>query len=114
MSEPEKKGDPDWVAVKAVPNETEAAILAGFLESEGIPARVVDRSFHLTPTVEDNDLSPIAVAVQRDRHAEAEALLASRESAFSAAEEDDEALLTDEGPARVGPEGPDRKPGGGR
>jgi hypothetical protein len=114
MSEPEKKDDQDWVAVKAVPNETEAALLAGFLDSEGIPARVVDRSFHMTPTVEDNELSPIAVAVRRDRLAEAEALLASRESGFPAAEADEEALLTDEGPAHVDPEGPEGKSGAGR
>ena len=80
MNKPEEKGEQDWVAVKGVPNETEAAILAGFLDSEGIPARVVDRSFHMTPTVEDNDLSPIAVAVPKDRLAEAEALLATRET----------------------------------
>lgn len=72
--------DENWVALQGVPNETEAAILAGFLESEGIPARVVDRSFHLTPMPEDEDLSPIAVAVPKDRVAEAEQLLASREA----------------------------------
>ena len=113
MSEPEKRDDQDWVAVKAVPNETEAALLAGFLDSGGIPARVVDRSFHMTPTVEDNDLSPIEVAVRRDRFDEAMALLASRESGFLAAEPDEEALLTDEGPAHVDPEDPDGKSGAG-
>lgn len=112
MSGPEKKDDLDWVAVMAVPNETEAALLAGFLDSEGIPARVVDRSFHMTPTVEDNELSPIAVAVPRDRLAEAEALLASRESEFPAAETNEEALLTDEGPIHD-PEGPKGKSGAG-
>ncbi|MFI5180566.1 MAG: hypothetical protein ACHQPI_04175 [Thermoanaerobaculia bacterium] len=114
MNEPEEKHDQGWVAVKGVPNETEAAILAGFLDSEGIPARVVDRSFHMTPTVEDNDLSPIAVAVPKDRLAEAEALLATRESGFPATRSDDEAVLTDEGPAHVESEGPERKPGSGR
>jgi hypothetical protein len=75
-----KEKDENWVALQGVPNETEGAILAGFLESEGIPARVVDRSFHLTPMPEDEDLSPIAVAVPKDRFAEAEQLLASREA----------------------------------
>lgn len=113
MSEPEKKDEQGWVAVREVPNETEAALLAGFLESEGIPARVVDRSFHMTPTVEDNELSPIAVAVRRDRVDEAVALLASRESGFPAAGADEEALLTDEGPAHVDPEEPGGKTGAG-
>ncbi len=113
MSDPEKRDDQDWVAVKAVPNETEAALLAGFLDSEGIPARVVDRSFHLAPTMEDNELSPIAVAVPRDRLAEAEAILASRESEFPAAGADEEALLTDDGPAHEDPESPKGKSGAG-
>ena len=114
MSGPDEGRDRNWVAVKEVPNETEAALLAGFLDSEGIPARVVDRSFHMTPTVEDNDLSPIAVAVPRERLADAEALLASRESDFPAARADEEALLTDEGPAHVDPPGRGEKPGGDR
>lgn len=113
MTEPEKKGELGWVAVKEVPNETEAALLAGFLENEGIPARVVDRSFHMTPTVENNELSPIAVAVPRDRLDEAEALLAGRESGFPEAEADEEALLTDEGPTHVDPEDPEGKSGAG-
>ena len=75
-----KEVEESWVALEGVANETEAALLAGFLQSEGIPARVVDRSFHLTPTPEDHDLSPIAVAVPKDRFAEAEQLLASREA----------------------------------
>ncbi len=113
MSGPEEKHDQDWAAVKGVPNETEAAILAGFLDSEGIPARVVDRSFHMTPLVEDNDLSPIAVAVPRERLAEAEALLAARESGFPEAGRNEETLLTDESPTPVDPEDPEGKSGSG-
>jgi len=85
----EKEKIESWVALEGVPNETEGALLAGFLESEGIPARVVDRSFHLTPTPEDKDLSPIAVAVPKDRFAEAEQLLASREAEGAAPEPGD-------------------------
>ena len=92
-----REKDENWVALESVPNETEAAILAGFLESEGIPARVVDRSFHLTPMPEDEDLSPIAVAVPKDRFAEAEQLLASREAGGTRPEPGD-----DDGPG--GPE----------
>jgi hypothetical protein len=114
MSGPEEKHDQGWVAVKAVSNETEAALLAGFLDSEGIPARVVDRSFHMTPTVEDNDLSPIAVAVPKERLAEAEALLAACEERFTAAAGGEESPGTGEGPARVDPDDPEGKSGGGR
>jgi len=34
--EKEEKKDEGWTAIESVANETEAAILAGFLESEGI------------------------------------------------------------------------------
>jgi hypothetical protein len=84
-----KERDESWVALEGVPNETEGALLAGFLESEGIPARVVDRSFHMTPMPEDEDLSPIVVAVPKDRRAEAEELLASREAEGTGPEADD-------------------------
>jgi len=76
----EKGEDESWVALEGVPNETEGALLAGFLQSEGIPARVIDRSFHMTPMPEDEDLSPIVVAVPEGRLVEAEELLASRET----------------------------------
>jgi len=87
--EKEEKKDEGWTAVETVANETEAAILAGFLESEGIPARVVDRSFHLTPTPEDSDLSPIAVAVPKDRLAEAIKVLGARETESPGPEADE-------------------------
>src|SRR5512139_3506205 len=85
----EEKKDEGWTAVETVANETEAALLAGFLESEGIPARVVDRSFHLTPTPEDSDLSPIAVAVPNDRLPEALQVLGARETESSGPEADE-------------------------
>ncbi len=112
MSEEEKK-DERWVAVEGVADGTEAALLAGFLQSEGIPARVVDRSFHLAPTPEDDELSPIAVAVPEDRLAEAEQLLDRREAEFSKAAEDTDAVLTDEGPAHVDPDAPSGDPKNG-
>ena len=111
MSVETKSGD--WVVVEGAGNEAEAALVAGFLESKGIPARVVDRSFHLAPTPEDEDLSPIGVAVPRERAAEAEQALARREADFAAAGGDAETVLTDEGPTRVDPDAPDEEPGSG-
>jgi hypothetical protein len=108
MTEGEETGN--WVVVEGVGSETEAALVAGFLESEGIPARVVDRSFHLTPTPEDDELSPIGVAVRAERLRDAEEALARREAEFAAAGTDAEAVLTDEGPAHVDPDAPDGDP----
>ena len=88
--------DDPWSTLTGAANESEAALLAGFLEAHGIEARVVDRSFHQTPTGNE-DLSPIAVTVPTGRLADAEAALAKREKAFGASPEGASTLLTDEG-----------------
>jgi hypothetical protein len=111
MSEPEKVER--WVAVETVANETEAALLAGYLQSEGIPAQVMDRSFHLTPMPEDDELSPIAVAVPADRVAEAEQLLARREAEFRPGEKDADGVLADEGPEPIDADASSEKPKSG-
>jgi hypothetical protein len=98
------KSEDHWVGVVPAANESEAALVAGFLESRGIPARVVDRSFHQTPT-ESEDLSPIEVGVPAARAEEARAELAKRERAFEKDPGSASDLQTDEGPRDVKPEG---------
>ncbi len=93
-----------WEGVAPAANESEAALIAGFLESRGIPARVVDRSFHQTPT-ENEDLSPIEVGVPAGRAEEARKELATRERAFAKDPGSPSDLQTDEGPRDVPPEG---------
>jgi hypothetical protein len=93
-----------WENVAPAANESEAALIAGFLQSRGIPARVVDRSFHQTPT-ESEDLSPIEVVVPAARADEARAELATREQAFAKDPGTPSDLQTDEGPRDVPPEG---------
>ena len=88
--------DDSWSTLAGAANGTEATLLAGFLEAHGIAARIVDRSFHQTPTTDD-DLTPIAVTVPTALLAEAEAVLARREKQFSASPEGEASLLTDEG-----------------
>jgi hypothetical protein len=86
-----------WEGVTSAANESEAALIAGFLESRGIPARVVDRSFHQTPT-ESEDLSGIEVGVPSARVAEAREELARREKAYDKAAPGSD-LITDEEPS---------------
>jgi hypothetical protein len=93
-----------WEGVAPAANETEAALVAGFLQSRGIPARVVDRSFHQTPT-ESEDLSPIEVAVPAAQADEARTALADRERAFAKDPGTPSDLQTDEGPRDVPPDG---------
>ena len=88
--------DDRWSALTGSANESEATLLAGFLEAHGISARVVDLSLHQTPTT-DEDLTPIVVAVPTARLADAEAALAKREKAFSGSPVGESSLLTDEG-----------------
>ncbi len=90
------EGSGSWSGVEAVANTSEAAIVVGFLQSHDIPARMVDRSFHQTPT-SDEDLTPIEVAVPTERLDDARAALAKRDQAFSATPDGE--VLTDEGPA---------------
>ena len=85
-----------WSALEGVANESEAALIVGFLQGHGIPARVFDRSFHQTPT-SGEDLSSIEVAVPETRLEEARQALALRESAFRASPEGSDTLLTDDG-----------------
>src|SRR5512140_836907 len=92
--------DDRWSTLTGAANESEATLLVGFLEAHGITARVVDRSFHQTPTTDD-ELTPIAVSVPTGRLAEAEAVLEKREKAFTASPEGESSLLTDQGLEQV-------------
>ncbi len=93
----------EWVALGEPANETEAAIVVGFLQAEEIPARVDDRSFHQTPTTDNEDLKEIFVLVPKSREAEARAILAAREAAFRNQPEGAETVLTDDGMAELDP-----------
>lgn len=94
--------DPEeWVSLGEPANESEAAIVAGFLVAEGIPARVDDRSFHQAPAPDNEDFKEIAILVPKSREDEARALIASRQKAFEAGAGGPESVLTDEGPAEI-------------
>ena len=91
-----------WSGVERVANEAEAALVVGFLRNHDIPARVLDKSFHQTPT-SGEDLSPIEIAVPSDRMDEARRILDSREAAYAASSRSDDTLMTDDGPAEIDP-----------
>lgn len=93
---PESHEEESWTGVEGAANPSEAALIVGFLQNHDIPARVVDRSFHQTPT-SDEDLTPIEVAVPANRVEEATRVLAERNRDFEASPEGSETVLTDEG-----------------
>ena len=101
--EPKEAPGPDWSAVAAVGTEAEATLIVGFLESCGIPARVLDKSFTQNPVPADEDLAAFEVAVPSDRLDEAASALEKRESDFASSTEGEATLMTDEGPAEIDP-----------
>jgi len=86
--------DLDWVSVAEVGEEEEAAIVAGFLKSQGIPAVVDSDKFHQTP-VNFGDLAPISVMVPDEYEHQALEVLASQTVAATA----DTEVEASEGPS---------------
>ncbi len=78
-----KQDEPDWVEVASVGQDDEAALIAGLLESEGIPSEVEGPS--MTPFPEDiGAFGSSRVMVPPDRAAEARDLIARRRLEFEA------------------------------
>jgi len=100
MAETDESADGgSWSGVERVANTSEAALVVGFLRNHDIPARVLDKSFHQTPT-SGEDLSPIEIAVPSDRVDDARQALEKREAVYAASSEGD-TVMTDDGPAEI-------------
>ncbi|HKC25998.1 MAG TPA: hypothetical protein VKF32_14725 [Thermoanaerobaculia bacterium] len=106
MAERDENAGGSWSGVERVANESEAALVVGFLKNHDIPARVLDKSFHQTPT-SGEDLSPIEIAVPTDRVEDARRALETREAAYAASPKGSDELMTDDGPAEIDPNAPD-------
>ena len=70
-----------WAQVETLGSESEAALVAGFLESRGIPARVESRFFRQEP-VTFGPMADVRLLVEEERVAEARGLLAERRARF--------------------------------
>jgi Putative prokaryotic signal transducing protein len=78
-----KQDDEEWVEVAGVGQDEEAELIAGLLESEGIPCEVEGPS--MTPFPEDiGAFGSSRVMVPPDRAEEARALIARRKQEFEA------------------------------
>jgi hypothetical protein len=72
-----RQDEPDWVEVASVGQDDEAVLIAGLLESEGIPSEVEGPS--MTPFPEDiGAFGSSRVMVPPDRAVEARELIARR------------------------------------
>jgi hypothetical protein len=89
-----------WTSVALVPDDVEADLIRGFLESEGIEAQIDNRKFHMEP-VNFGDLTGIRVMTRQEDSERARSLLAKRERDFDRMQDagDQSSILTDSGPA---------------
>jgi hypothetical protein len=86
--------------VAIVPDDVEADLIRGFLESEGIDAQIDNKKFHMEP-VNFGDLTGVRVLTHTEDAARARALLDKRERDFDRMQDagDGNSILTDSGPA---------------
>ncbi|HVR41620.1 MAG TPA: DUF2007 domain-containing protein, partial [Thermoanaerobaculia bacterium] len=89
-----------WVEIASSGSEDEASLLQGFLEAEGVPARIENVKFHMGPT-NFGAMGEIRIYVSSEDEPRALELLRKREEEYEQLDDDDETLVTDEGPADV-------------
>ena len=89
-----------WVEIASTGTADEATLLSGFLEAEGIPANVENVKFQMEP-INFGTMGDIRVYVPSEHEQRAMELLRSRDRQYEQLNDDDETLVTDEGPAIV-------------
>ncbi len=94
------EGGTTWVEIASTGAEDEATLLSGFLETSGIPAQVENVKFSAEP-INFGTMGDIRVYVPSEHEQRAIELLRSRDRQAEQLEDDEETLVTDEGPAIV-------------
>jgi hypothetical protein len=89
-----------WVEIASTGAEDEAQLIQGFLEAEGIPAQVESVRSDVTPA-NFGKLGDIRVYVGAEDEVRAQELLRSRDRQAENLDDDEETLVTDEGPAVI-------------
>ena len=89
-----------WIEIASTGTEDEATLLAGFLDAEGIPAQVEDVKFNMEP-INFGAMGEIRVYVPGEHEQRAQELLRAREQEYEQLDDDEETLITDDGPAVV-------------
>ena len=96
------------IEIAAAPNSDEADLLCGFLESEGIPARIEHADARILPS-NMGALGDVRVYVAQEDEHRAMALLRKREAEFEQLDDDSETVVTDEGAADIDENAPPEK-----
>ena len=97
---PQEGSNEDWVEVALVPQDAEADLIRGFLESEGIEVEIDNRTFHMEP-VNFGDMTGIRILTRAEEAERARRLLEQRRRDFEQLKSGgaDESILTDSGPS---------------
>jgi len=89
-----------WVEIASTGTEDEAALMTGFLDAEGIPAQVEGVKFNMEP-INFGAMGEIRIYVPGEHEQRAQQLLRERNQEYEKLDDDEETLITDEGPAMV-------------
>jgi hypothetical protein len=89
-----------WVEISSAGTEDEARLMQGFLEAAGISAQVENVKFSMEP-INFGSMGDIRVYVPSEDEARAQQMLRNREAEYQRLDDDEETLVTDEGPATI-------------
>jgi formate dehydrogenase assembly factor FdhD len=89
-----------WVEIASSGTEDEAQLVKGFLEAEGIAAQIENVKFSMEP-INFGTMGDIRIYVPAEEESRAQELLRERERAYERLDDDEETLVTDEGPAAI-------------
>ena len=89
-----------WVEIASTGTEDEANLIKGFLDVEGITAQVEAVKFTMEP-VNFGAMGEIRVYVAADDEERAQQLLRDRTKQYEQMDDDEETLVTDDGPASI-------------
>lgn len=89
-----------WVEIASTGTEEEARLLQGFLQAEGMTAQIENVKFTMEP-INFGTMGDIRIYVSSADEARAQQLLKQREVAYDKLDDDEETVVTDEGPAMI-------------
>jgi formate dehydrogenase assembly factor FdhD len=89
-----------WVEIASTGTDDEARLLQGFLQAEGIEAQIENVKFSMEP-INFGTMGDIRVYVDAEDEQRAMQLLKQRNQEYDRLDDDEETLVTDEGPATV-------------
>lgn len=89
-----------WVEITSTGTDDEARLVKGFLDAEGIEAQIENVKFSMEP-INFGTMGDIRVYVQAEDEERAVGLLRQRNQEYDRLADDEETVVTDEGPAAI-------------